>query len=192
ASATRRDNSSSRVIFLSRASSTKLLASSASPQASAASMFCATTAGFSRRAESIWRSESSAGSSCVESKAPASRACGHSAASTAALTARPPRAEPSRRHFIRKTRYFHHPEVKIVCRFCDTTAPTKEGLLWDDKIVSNLHEQRSGGRCELRFAVLAINCTRQYGARHFELPREFAFELFAFAATATPGEYDVR
>src|SRR5260370_18724298 len=38
-----------------------------------------------------------------------------------------------------------HPEkpsvftsMKIVCRFSDTTAPTKEGLLWDDKIVSNL------------------------------------------------------
>ena len=31
--------------------------------------------------------------------------------------------------------------LKVVCRFCDTTAPTKEGLLWDDKIVSNLHEQ---------------------------------------------------
>jgi uncharacterized Zn-finger protein len=32
----------------------------------------------------------------------------------------------------------------MVCRFYDTTAPTKEGLLWDDKIVSNLHEQMSG------------------------------------------------
>ena len=31
----------------------------------------------------------------------------------------------------------------MVCRFSDTTAPTKEGLLWDDKIVSNLHEQMS-------------------------------------------------
>ena len=80
----------------------------------------------------------------------------------------------------------------MVRRFCDTTSPTKEGLLWDDKIVSNLYEQMSVGRCELRFAVLAINCTHQYGARHFELPREFALELIAFAATATPGEYDVR
>src|SRR5437016_4248379 len=141
ASATRRDNSSSRVIFLSRASSTKLLASSASPQASAASMFCATTAGFSRRAESIWRSESSAGSSCVESKAPASRACGHSAASTAALTARPPRAEPSRRHFTRKTRYLHHPEVKIVCPYYAPTAATKERRLSEAKLCSNLEEQ---------------------------------------------------
>jgi hypothetical protein len=32
----------------------------------------------------------------------------------------------------------------MVCRFLDTTAPTKEGLLWDDKIVSNLHEQMCG------------------------------------------------
>jgi len=38
----------------------------------------------------------------------------------------------------------------MVRRFYDTTAPTKEGigqtkegLLWDDKIVSNLHEQTS-------------------------------------------------
>ena len=33
----------------------------------------------------------------------------------------------------------------MVCRFYDTTSPTKEGLLWDDKIVSNLHEQMGGG-----------------------------------------------
>jgi hypothetical protein len=30
----------------------------------------------------------------------------------------------------------------MVRRFYDTTAPTKEGLLWDAKIVSNLHEQK--------------------------------------------------
>ena len=34
--------------------------------------------------------------------------------------------------------------LNIVCRICDTTSPTKEGLLWDDKIVSNLHEQMCG------------------------------------------------
>src|SRR5437868_14289691 len=108
-------------------------------------MFCATTAGFSRRAESIWRSESSAGSSCVESKAPASRACGHSAASTASLTAKPPNPEPNRRHLISKTGYFCHPEAKIVSRFCSTTAPTQDGLLWGDTIVSHLHDLVSGG-----------------------------------------------
>ena len=37
------------------------------------------------------------------------------------------------------------PLPNMVCRFWDTTAPTKEGLLWDDKIVSNLHEHVSGG-----------------------------------------------
>jgi hypothetical protein len=31
-----------------------------------------------------------------------------------------------------------------VCRNYDATSPTKEGLLSDDKIVSNLHEQISG------------------------------------------------
>jgi len=51
----------------------------------------------------------------------------------------------------------------MVCRFYDTTAPTKEGLLRDDKIVSNLHEQISGqgdlrvlGTYDLR--ALGINC----------------------------------
>jgi uncharacterized Zn-finger protein len=57
---------------------------------------------------------------------------------------------------------------KLVCRFYDTTAPTKEGLLWDDKIVSNLHEQMSGRGSR---GALGINDTRQYGARHFNLPR---------------------
>jgi hypothetical protein len=35
-------------------------------------------------------------------------------------------------------------DLKIVCRIYDTTAPTKEGLLCNDKIVSNLPEQISG------------------------------------------------
>jgi uncharacterized Zn-finger protein len=52
----------------------------------------------------------------------------------------------------------------MVCRFVDTTAPTKEGLLWDDKIVSNLHEQMHG-------RALGINGTRQYGTRHLPLRR---------------------
>jgi uncharacterized Zn-finger protein len=55
------------------------------------------------------------------------------------------------------------PTIEIMCRFCDTTAPTKEGLLSDDKIVSNLHEQMVG-------RGLGINSTRQYGARRFERP----------------------
>jgi hypothetical protein len=54
-----------------------------------------------------------------------------------------------------------------MCRICDTTAPTKEGLLWDDKIVSNLHEQMFCGDLQVSGA-LGINGTRQYGARHFE------------------------
>jgi len=33
--------------------------------------------------------------------------------------------------------------TKMVCQFPDTTAPTKEGLSGDDKIVSNLHELMS-------------------------------------------------
>jgi hypothetical protein len=33
--------------------------------------------------------------------------------------------------------------LKMVCQFLDTTAPTKEGLSGDDKIVSNLDEQMS-------------------------------------------------
>jgi hypothetical protein len=32
---------------------------------------------------------------------------------------------------------------QMVCQFLDTTAPTKEGLSGDDKIVSNLHELMS-------------------------------------------------
>jgi hypothetical protein len=48
--------------------------------------------------------------------------------------------------------------VKIVCRICDTTSPTKEGLLWNDKIVSNLPEQ-------IRATAIGINAFHQYGAR---------------------------
>jgi len=54
------------------------------------------------------------------------------------------------------------PLPNMVCRFLNTTAPTKEGLLWDDKIVSNLHEQM------FCLGALGINGTRQYGARHFK------------------------
>ncbi len=43
--------------------------------------------------------------------------------------------QPSHR---RKTAPFA--AFKMVCQFCDTTAPTKEGLSGDDKIVSNLQE----------------------------------------------------
>jgi hypothetical protein len=58
-----------------------------------------------------------------------------------------------RNRFIAKKPMF--PALKMVCRFSDTTAPTKEGLLWDDKIVSNLHEQMSG-------RALGINTSRKY------------------------------
>jgi hypothetical protein len=63
-----------------------------------------------------------------------------------ALSAMHAMAELIRPRFIRKTRRFarlktNAPKNKIVCRFWDTTAPTKEGLLSDGKIVSNLHKQ---------------------------------------------------
>jgi uncharacterized Zn-finger protein len=58
-----------------------------------------------------------------------------------------------------------------VCRFYDTTSPTKEGLLWDDKIVSNLHGQMSRelqriGAQDSGSITLGIICTRHYGALH--------------------------
>ena len=59
--------------------------------------------------------------------------------------------------------------LRWVCRFYDTTAPTKEGLLWDDKIVSNLHEQMGRklpgiGAQDSGSTTLGIICTRHYGA----------------------------
>jgi hypothetical protein len=50
-------------------------------------------------------------------------------------------AQLSLARFTAKTRSF--PALKMGCPFRDTTAPTKEGLSGDDKIVSNLHEQMS-------------------------------------------------
>ncbi|MFM9785944.1 hypothetical protein, partial [Streptomyces scabiei] len=49
---------------------------------------------------------------------------------------------------------------------------TKEGLLWDDKIVSNLHGQMSRelpgiGAQESGSIALGIICTRHYGARRW-------------------------
>ena len=84
-------------------------------------------------------------------------------------TAMPATAKPSRsRSHSEKPRCFRLTS-RWVCRIYDTTAPTKEGLLWDDKIVSNLHEQMSRGfGSGLKISqTLGINCTRQYGARHF-------------------------
>ena len=106
ASLTRFDSSSLTAMPLSRASSTKLLARSESPAARAASMFSATSAWLLRRAELIWISDSAAGSSCAARMAPASRACGHSAAHTATLSAMPARAEPSRNRLIQKSPMF--------------------------------------------------------------------------------------
>ena len=115
ASLTRRESSSVRAMFLSLASSTKLPARSASLAASAASIFCSTTAWLFRRAELSWRSASSAGSSCAARMAAASRACGHSSAHATAHTAMPASAEPIRDRFIPKTRCFRFPQM--VCRF---------------------------------------------------------------------------
>ena len=67
----------------------------------------------------------------------------------------------------------------MVCRFYDTTSPTKEGLLWDDKIVSNLHEQMSG-----RDSGNQTHRQVSKAAWHISLPR-----LFASAAIATQGEF---
>jgi hypothetical protein len=71
--------------------------------------------------------------------APASRACGHSSAHATAHTAVPASAEPIRHRFIENPWSFVAP--KMVGYFLYTTDSTKEGLPWDDKIVSNLHEQ---------------------------------------------------
>ena len=61
-----------------------------------------------------------AGSSCAARMAPASRACGHSAAHTAALSAMhakaTARADPSRNRLIRENPMFSHP-LNMVCRF---------------------------------------------------------------------------
>src|SRR5258708_6470098 len=74
----------------------------------------------------------------------------------------------------------------MVCRFSDTTAPTKEGLLWDDKIVSNLHEQISsrGSGNQLNPSVWCAALQR----RHVVL----RVVLIACASIATQGEYYVR
>jgi len=109
ASDTRRDSSSATGMPFSRASSTKLLARSASFAASAASIFAAMTGLLSRRAELSWMSESAAGSSCAARMAPASRACGHSNAHATAHTVVPTRADPIRARFIPKTRCYRLP-----------------------------------------------------------------------------------
>jgi hypothetical protein len=70
--------------------------------------------------------------------------------------------------------------LKIVCRIYDTTAPTKEGLLEDDKIVSNLPEQirGTGYRNQHSPPVWCAAFQRQ------------PIMLIAFALFATQGEYD--
>src|ERR1700688_4189784 len=105
-------------------------------------MFSSISAGLFRRAELMPISASCAGSSCATRIAEASRACGQSAAPTAALATMHATAKLSRVRFMPKPLGFA--ALEIVCRIYDTTAPTKEGLLWNDKIVSNLHEQMSG------------------------------------------------
>src|SRR5258707_9701813 len=117
-----------------------------------------------RRAELSRRSERTAGSSCAARMAPASRACGHSTASKAAQIPMQAIAEPIR---ILKNPVFPA-YSKLVCRFYDTTAPTKGGLLWDDKIVSNLHEKMSSRGCG---GILGMNESGQYGAGDLNVPR---------------------
>ena len=56
----------------------------------------------------------------------------------------------------------------MVCRFYDTTAPTKEGLFSHDKIVSNLHRQMC--RWAPPDSALGISGTRHYGRGVSRLP----------------------
>jgi hypothetical protein len=76
-----------------------------------------------------------------------------------------------------------------VCRFCDTTAPTKEGLLWDDKIVSNLHDQMSMGRRYLKDSLHWQSAVPVSMVRGISNCRD---SLIASTAIATQGDYDVR
>src|SRR5262249_9527333 len=154
ASATRRDVSSVKSIFFSRASSAKLLARSASRSARAASTLSAITEGLSRRAESTLKSDNAAGSSCPRRIEPACRAYGHATARSAAVTATLPIARLSRPDFIKKPKDFAW--SKVLCPSWDSTAPTKEGLLLGGKIVSNLYEQISGARID-------FSSDRRYG-----------------------------
>src|ERR1041384_7311776 len=81
----------------------------------------------------------------------------------------------------------------MVCRFLNTTAPTKEGLLWDDKIVSNLHEQMCGAdtfkrRClqETRLLESAEPVSMVRGISNGRVA------LIVLSVIAIQGEYDVR
>jgi uncharacterized Zn-finger protein len=96
----------------------------------------------------------------------------------AALATMPATARLSFARFItRKPVLFC--SLKMVCHLRDTTAPTKEGLSENDKIVSNLHEQNEP------LGHLGIIRSPQYGARRFEL---LAHALIAFAPKFYQGE----
>jgi hypothetical protein len=75
----------------------------------------------------------------------------------AALTTMDSTATPSFSRFHSKTAPFQ--SLKMGCLFRDTTAPTKEGLSGDNKIVSNLHKQNQP------LGHLGITLTHHYGAR---------------------------
>jgi hypothetical protein len=66
-------------------------------------------------------------------------------------------ATPSFSRFLSKNRSVS--SLKMGCLFRDTTAPTKEGLSGDNKIVSNLHKQNQP------LGHLGITVTHHYGAR---------------------------
>jgi hypothetical protein len=74
-----------------------------------------------------------------------------------AQTAMPASAEPDRSHIVENLGLC--PSTHVVCPFLDTTAPTKEGLLQNARIVSNLHRQVS-------LSALGIGIGRHYGAPH--------------------------
>src|SRR5579871_3318269 len=117
-------------------------------------------------------SDNSAGSFWAANCEAASRACPHSAASAAPLTITDASAIPIRR----RCKSVSSVSPEIIRPIYDTTVPTKEGLLRDTKIVSNLHERVERPRllhvfekCQIRPActVLGIRRIALYGASVF-------------------------
>src|SRR5579863_5443818 len=140
-------------------------------------------------------SDNSAGSFWAASWEAASRACPHSVASTAPLAITDASAIPIRR----RCKSLSSVSPEIIRQIYGTIVPTKEGLLRDDKIVSNLHEQVERPRlshvfekCQIRsaYAALGIHRTGLYGASVF--PCGAALPQNCASTTAIQGEFDVR
>src|SRR5579864_9832211 len=140
-------------------------------------------------------SDNSAGSFWAASQEAASCAFPHSVASTAPLTI----TDASAISIRRRCKSFSSVSPEIIRLIYDTTVPTKEGLLRDDKIVSNLHEQVERPRlshvfekCQIRsaYAALGIHRTCLYGASVF--PCGAALPQSCANTIAIQGEFDVR